>query len=152
MIHNLQEELSCNSCLDPSQAEADAEYRSGISEMQHCLAKGVSVDDLWRVAHGEIKFVDFRQNNGLTVAAPPPPPPAPSPSAEPSSDVAPPVAEQTLEAPIPAKEVEIGEGRGMMQRDYLDLIKVCPVLYLLHWLHFSKNTQGNQNSRIYSYV
>ena len=36
-------------CPDRSQEAADSEYRQGISEMQRCLARGKTLDELWQV-------------------------------------------------------------------------------------------------------
>ena len=89
-------------CPDRSQEAADREYREGIAQLQACLMRGKTLDELWQVANGEVKYADFRkqfidkQAAGGTkddtrkaaaekpaeAAAPPPPPPPPPPAKE----------------------------------------------------------------------
>jgi hypothetical protein len=47
--------------------------RSPVQELKAYLKKGISLDELWRVARGEIRYSDFTstQSNGAATAAPP---------------------------------------------------------------------------------
>lgn len=42
-------------CPSRSKEDADAEYRTGIKELQACLCRGKTVDELWKVANGEVR-------------------------------------------------------------------------------------------------
>jgi hypothetical protein len=45
-------------------------------ELKGYLRKGIRLDELWRVAHGEVKYNEFastQQNGAAAVAAPAPP-------------------------------------------------------------------------------
>ena len=75
------------------QEAADAEYQRGIKELQRCLCRGKTLDELWAVANGDVAYEDFKADfidaegigggapraaqNGAgaeaAVAAPPPP-------------------------------------------------------------------------------
>lgn len=73
-----------------SQEEADEEYHVGLLELQQCLCRGKTLDELWAVANGEAQpyaefkrtFIDAARRAGgsadsaVAVEAPPPPPSA----------------------------------------------------------------------------
>ncbi|KAK9816496.1 hypothetical protein WJX72_001009 [[Myrmecia] bisecta] len=65
-------------CPNRSQQDSDAEYQIAIQEIKNFLREGVSLDELWQVAHGHIKYKDFiaqraSAGNGAPPAAPAPP-------------------------------------------------------------------------------
>lgn len=67
-------------CPSRSQEDADREYQRGIAEMQQCLCRGKTLDELQAVADGKVKYSDFKRDfidvlkePRKTEAAPPPP-------------------------------------------------------------------------------
>jgi hypothetical protein len=48
-------------CLDRSQEAADREYKAGIAELQACLTRGKTLDELWAVANGDVKYSQFKR-------------------------------------------------------------------------------------------
>lgn len=51
-------------CPNRSQEDADKEYQAGIKEMNALLRTGRSLDFLWRVARGEVKYRDVADGEG----------------------------------------------------------------------------------------
>ncbi|KAK9862667.1 hypothetical protein WJX84_011161 [Apatococcus fuscideae] len=48
-------------CPNRSQEESSREFQNAIKELKDFLRHHVSVDELWKVAHGEIKYADFKR-------------------------------------------------------------------------------------------
>ena len=57
-------------CPRRSDAEAQAEYGAGVTEMKQMLARGESLDFLWKVAHGEIGYDEALARPGPVRPAP----------------------------------------------------------------------------------
>ncbi|KAL4448876.1 hypothetical protein ABPG77_007593 [Micractinium sp. CCAP 211/92] len=55
-------------CPNRSKEEADREYEQGIQEMVMLLRRGRPLDELWRVARGEVKYADYIQEYGRLLA------------------------------------------------------------------------------------
>jgi len=59
----------------PSRSEKQAaeDYSRGVQEMREVLLKGATLDELWKVANGQVKYDDFKVKRGGSniVAAPP---------------------------------------------------------------------------------
>lgn len=58
-------------CPNRSKEEADREYEQGIQEMVMLLRRGRPLDELWRVARGEVKYADYIQEWGRLLAPEP---------------------------------------------------------------------------------
>ena len=67
-------------------------------ELKGFLRQHVSVDELWKVAHGEIKYADFKSSQKAQDQAQAPPAPAPAPA--PKQDVQ--VPEELVSGPVGA--------------------------------------------------
>eukprot|EP00884_Botryococcus_braunii_P013250 jgi/Botrbrau1/21926/Bobra.0249s0050.1 len=46
-------------CPNRSQEESDKEYREGIQELKQLLRLGVPLEQLWKVARGEVRYDDY---------------------------------------------------------------------------------------------
>ena len=72
-------------CPERSTQDADREFQEGIREMKFYLQEGYTLEELWKVANGEVKLRDFYSSVDLEAQAestssvspplPPPPPP-----------------------------------------------------------------------------
>ncbi|GMH39379.1 hypothetical protein BSKO_07277 [Bryopsis sp. KO-2023] len=119
-------------CPNRSQAEADTEFRAGIKELEGLVRQGVSMDEIMRVARGEVRFSEFRLTTGLdvkkpeAVQAPAPAPPRPAEKKEEKKEQQKAAVKEP--EPKPKEDVVLGSSIGMAQRDYLKLIKEVPVL------------------------
>jgi len=87
-------------CPHRSQEESDLEYRNGIKEMQELLRQGVSLEDLRKVAKGEIPYPDFMASMGSVDM-----------DMDPIMDE---VAEQVKEAVLPSLPVDLINTRAYM--------------------------------------
>lgn len=101
-------------------AEADAEYRAGIEELETLVARGISLDEIWKVAKGEIPLADFKADKDL-VTKPIEKKIVESVVKEATKHEAP-VQEPVIEE---KKDSVVGESIAPRGRNYLDLIKVC---------------------------
>ncbi|PRW33076.1 alpha-glucan water chloroplastic [Chlorella sorokiniana] len=55
-------------CPNRSKEEADREYEAGIQELIALLRRGRSIDEVWRVARGELKYADYMREWGWLLA------------------------------------------------------------------------------------
>lgn len=105
------------------EAEADAEYQSGIEELEGLVARGIPLDEIWRVAKGEVPLADFKADKRLVTK-------------QPKVEISKPTVVETSVQEAPAQEAVIEETQDSVvgnsiastERNYLDLIKVCMLI------------------------